>query len=197
MTCTIPASTDNVVKALLYAAEAYHTRGAIRHVVQGMQMKAIDRGEFNTPLLTYDLWVSMIENWGDANKEYAHCGPNVLIAACLNKMSKYLWRMFNAMRLVRVRLPSKSSQGLLAFGTTDDPESATQQWRRKGANADAKSYYLFLKKFECNAMINTQTQRVVANTRLSVNCMTNINNKVNAYNIKMAGLVTNKDGEGM
>lgn len=193
----VPNGIDNVVKALLYAAEAYHTRGAIRHVVQGMQMKAIERGEFNTPLLTYDLWVSMIENWGDANKEYAHCGPNVFIAACLNKMSKYLWRMFNAMRLVRVRLPSKSSQGLLAFGTTDDPESATQQWRRKGANADAKSYYLFLKKFECNAMINTQTQRVVANTRLSVNCMTNINNKVNAYNIKLAGLVTNKDGEGM
>ena len=197
MTCTIPASTDNVVKALLYAAEAYHTRGAIRHVVQGMQMKAIERGEFNTPLLTYDLWVSMIENWGDANKEYAHCGPNVLIAACLNKMSKYLWRMFNAMRLVRVRLPSRSRQGLLAFGTTDDPESATQKWRREGANADAESYYLFLKKFECNAMINTETQRVVANTRLSVNCMTNINNKVNAYNIKLAGLVTNKDGEGM
>ena len=197
MTCTIPASTDNVVKALLYAAEAYHTRGAIRHVVQGMQMKAIERGEFNTPLLTYDLWVSMIENWGDANKEYAHCGPNVLIAACLNKMSKYLWRMFNAMRLVRVRLPSRSRQGLLAFGTTDDPESATQKWRREGANADAESYYLFLKKFECNAMINTETKRVVANTRLSMNCMTNINNKVNAYNIKLAGLVTNKDGEGM
>ena len=197
MTCTIPASTDNVVKALLYAAEAYHTRGAIRHVVQGMQMKAIERGEFNTPLLTYDLWVSMIENWGDANKEYAHCGPNVLIAACLNKMSKYLWRMFNAMRLVRVRLPSRSRQGLLAFGTTDDPESATQKWRREGANADAESYYLFLKKFECNAMINTETKRVVANTRLSMNCMTNINNKVNAYNIKLAGLVTDKDGEGM
>ena len=197
MTCTIPASTDNVVKALLYAAEAYHTRGAIRHVVQGMQMKAIERGEFNTPLLTYDLWVSMIENWGDANKEYAHCGPNVFIAACLNKMSKYLWRMFNAMRLVRVRLPSRSRQGLLAFGTTDDPESATQKWRREGANADAESYYLFLKKFECNAMINTETKRVVANTRLSMNCMTNINNKVNAYNIKLAGLVTDKDGEGM
>ena len=197
MTCTIPASTDNVVKALLYAAEAYHTRGAIRHVVQGMQMKAIERGEFNTPLLTYDLWVSMIENWGDANKEYAHCGPNVFIAACLNKMSKYLYRMFNAMRLVRVRLPSRSRQGLLAFGTTDDPESATQKWRREGANADAESYYLFLKKFECNAMINTETKRVVANTRLSMNCMTNINNKVNAYNIKLAGLVTGKDGEGM
>ena len=65
-------STDNVVKALLYTAEAYHTRGAIRHVVQGIQMKAIDSGEFNTPLLTYDLWASMIEDRGDGNKEYIY-----------------------------------------------------------------------------------------------------------------------------
>ena len=44
-------------------------------------------------------------------------------------MGKYLSRIFNAMRLVRVRLPSRSSQGLLAFGTTDElvvePKSLT------------------------------------------------------------------------
>ena len=38
----------------------------MRHVVQVMQMNAIDRGEFNTLLSTYDLWVSVIENWEDA-----------------------------------------------------------------------------------------------------------------------------------
>ena len=97
-----------------------------------MQMKAIGRGVFNTPLLTYDLWVSMIENWGDVNKEYQHCeDPNDFVVECLNKMSGYLSKMFNAMRLVCVRLPSRSSQGLLAFGTPDDPEAATLQWRRK------------------------------------------------------------------
>ena len=97
-----------------------------------MQMKAIGRGVFNTPLLTYDLWVSMIENWGDVNKEYKHCeDPNDFVVECLNKMSGYLSRMFNVMRLVCVHLPSRSSQGLLAFGTPDDPEAATLQWRRK------------------------------------------------------------------
>ena len=157
-------------------------------------MKAIDRGEFNTPLLTYDLWVSMIENWGDANKEYAHCGPNVLIAACLNKMSKYLWRMFNAMRLVRVRLPSRSSQGLLAFGTTDDPEPATLQWRRKGQAIEPKSYYNFLKKFHCTGMVNVAAEAPAANQRLSMTCMTKINNVMEAYNARLAALVTNKEG---
>ena len=118
----------------------------MRHVVQVMQMNAIDRGEFNTLLSTYDLWVSVIENWEDANKKYIHCGPNVLIAACLNKTSKCLWRMFNAMGLVRVRLPSRSSQGLLAFGTTDDPEAAAPQWRRNGQATEPKSYKNFLKQ---------------------------------------------------
>ena len=187
------------MKALLYAAEAYHTRGAIRHVVQGIQMKAIDRGVFTTPLLTYDLWVSMIENWGDANKEYEHCGPNnLLIAACLNKMSKYLARMFNAMRLVRDRIPQDITKWrLLAFGTTDDPEAAALLWRRQGQEVPAISYFMFLKKFQCNAMVNVNAKAPVANQPLSSNCMANINDEVNAYNAKLAALVTNKDREGM
>lgn len=53
-------STDNVVKVLLYTA------------VQGIQMKAIESGEFNTPLLTYDLWASMIKDRRDENKEYTY-----------------------------------------------------------------------------------------------------------------------------
>lgn len=187
------------MKALLYAAEAYHTRGAIRHVVQGIQMKAIDRGVFTTPLLTYDLWVSMIENWGDANKEYEHCGPNnLLIAACLNKMSKYLARMFNAMRLVRDRIPQDITKWrLLAFGTTDDPEAAALLWRRKGQAVEPKSYYNFLTKFQCSGMVDETAKAPAANLALSNVCMTKINSVVNAYNKKLAALVTNKDGEGM
>ena len=169
----------------------------MRHVVQVMQMNAIDRGEFNTLLSTYDLWVSVIENWEDANKKYIHCGPNVLIAACLNKTSKCLWRMFNAMGLVRVRLPSRSSQGLLAFGTTDDPEAAALQWRRNGQATEPKSYYNFLKKFQCNGMVNVAAQAPAANQRLSECCMTKINNVVEAYNARLAVLVTNKDGDVM
>ena len=94
------------------------------------------------------------------------------------------------MRLVRVRLPIRMRHELLAFGTHDNPESAALEWRRKGEKTEKKWYYLFLKKFQCNAMINL-------NTPLSVNCMANINNEVNAYNKKLAALVTNKNGKGM
>ena len=86
------------------------------------------------------------------------------------------------MRLVRVRLPIRKRYGLLAFGTHDNPESAALEWRRKGEETERKWYYLFLKKFQCNAMMN---------------CMANINNEVNAYNTKLAALVTNKNGKGM
>ena len=48
-----------LAEALIYAAEAYHTRGAIRHVVGGMQLKSIG-GQNNNALSTHDLWVSMI-----------------------------------------------------------------------------------------------------------------------------------------
>ena len=92
-----------LAEALIYAAEAYHTRGAIRHVVGGMQLKTIG-GQNNNALSTHDLWVSMIENWGESNKEYNHCRQDPL-TKCLLKMSKYLLRMFNAMRLLRSRLP--------------------------------------------------------------------------------------------
>ena len=50
-----------LAESLIYAAEAYHTRGAIRHVVGGMQLKSIG-GQNNNALSTHDLWVSMIEN---------------------------------------------------------------------------------------------------------------------------------------
>ncbi|KAL9976542.1 hypothetical protein ACROYT_G013856 [Oculina patagonica] len=62
----------DLAKALMYAAEAYHTRGAIRHIVGATQMKVIDPS-LRTSLSTNDLWVSMIENWGESIKEYNHC----------------------------------------------------------------------------------------------------------------------------
>ena len=37
-----------------------------------IQMNWIDES-LKTSLSTNDLWVSMIENWGEANKEYNHC----------------------------------------------------------------------------------------------------------------------------
>jgi hypothetical protein len=74
--------TDNLARALLYAAQAYHTRGTIRHVVGGQQLGLRKYKAFN--LRSNDLLVSMIENWG----EYNHC-RNKVLEECLLKMSKY------------------------------------------------------------------------------------------------------------
>ena len=125
---------ENVAKALLYAAEAYHTRGAIRHVVGYIQIKKKKKKKMeNMRLSIYDLWVSMIENWGDANKEYQHCG-NIVAAECLVKMSKYLSRMFNAMKLLRQRVQITDRY---AITITKIPESTTLLWlqyKRKGGS---------------------------------------------------------------
>ncbi|KAL9980149.1 hypothetical protein ACROYT_G008697 [Oculina patagonica] len=112
-------------KALIYAAEAYHTLGAIRFVVGGTQMKVID---IKTEMTTMELWVSMIENWGESNKEYNHCRAAAL-EECFLKMSKYMWRLFSAMKLVRDRISASERAGLLHFeGKYADPLFAMEMW---------------------------------------------------------------------
>ena len=111
----------------MYAAEAYHTRGAIRHVVGVTQMKEVEVRSLSTE----DLWVSMIENWGEANKEYHHCEEERYpLEKCLLKSSKYLWRMFNAMKFIRGRLPANEIDGLVQFDAEDfsNPEYAASKW---------------------------------------------------------------------
>ena len=77
-----------------------------------------------TGLTTSDLWVSMIENWGETNKEYEHCG-GIPLEECFLKMSKYMRRMFNAMRLIRESLPPSTTTELVHFGEKfRDPEFA-------------------------------------------------------------------------
>ena len=79
----------------LYAAEAYHSRGAVRYVVGGMQMKDENIISKLTPL---DLWCTMLENWGDAMKEYKYANAEKETAGKkLIKMSKYLWRTWKSM----------------------------------------------------------------------------------------------------
>ena len=46
-------------------------------------------------------------------------------------------------------------------------------------------------------MVNVAAQAPAANQRLSECCMTKINNVVEAYNARLAVLVTNKDGDVM
>ena len=107
-------------------------------------MNAIPTCQYYTPLSTYDLWVSMIENWGEANKEYKHC-KLISVAECLMKMSKYLSRMFNAMRVIlRSRVPKEDRKGLLDFGTTDDPEFVTDlllRYKKSGKKLSPAAYH--------------------------------------------------------
>ena len=111
LTWTIPASTDfhiftAVQQTMLlrrYSTLQRHiTRGAIRHVVQGIQMKAIDSGEFNTPLLTYDLWASMIEDRGDGNKEYTYRAWTRWVNTCWESSTRCDWSV-SACHLEAVR----------------------------------------------------------------------------------------------
>ena len=156
-------------------------------------MNAISTSQYYTPLSTYDLWVSMIENWGEANKECKHC-KLISVAECLMKMSKYLSRMFDAMRVIRSsRLPKKDRKGLLDFGTVDDPEFVTDlllRYRRSGKElspAANQFVTLFLKKFKCNTF----------NSQLSYfrwDCLKKIHEKVNAYNKKLAANVNEIEG---
>ena len=152
-------------------------------------MNAISTSQYYTPLSTYDLWVSMIENWGEANKEYKHCGK-ISVAKCLMKMSKYLSRMFDAMRVIhRSRLPKKDRKGLLDFGTTDDPEFVTDfllRYKRRGKKLPAAANHFvtgFLEKFKCN----TQSENLL-------NCLKKIHKEVNAYNKKLAANVNEIKG---
>ncbi|KAL9980148.1 hypothetical protein ACROYT_G008696 [Oculina patagonica] len=179
-----------LVKAEIYAAEAYHTRGAIRHVVGGTQMKVMDTA---TSLTTNDLWVSMIENWGEANKEYNHCKDDPLEECFLN-MSKYMWRMFNAMRLIRERLPPKARVGLIHFGGDEyaNAEFAMKMWqacKQLGKTAIPKhnaNVNKFLRQFHCNEAV---FGKLFSKPK---RCMSKMNDKVNAYNVKLAGLVTDE-----
>ena len=186
--------------AELYAAEAYHTRGAIKHVVGNNQMKV------NTPLTTEDLWVSMIENWGESNKEYNHC-KNDPMEQCLLKMSKYMKRMFNAMRLVLEHIPESNRLELLhfpkvlnpevnpesAFESFSNPEFAFETWlkyKKDGKTAippeNMEGLRECLRQFQCDLAVD----QAGSNKPLPAACMSKINGKVNAYNMRLAGLVT-------
>jgi hypothetical protein len=170
--------------ALVYAAEAYHTRGAMRHVVGGLQMKN-ELIQKTTTVMDY--WVSMIENWADANKEYNHC-VDLNVEACLVKMSKYLQRTFDAMkRIYKVlsRIPNPGNALSPAklqnpIQKKVDPEKITSEWNNNFRGEPdkipdfAKSIKPFLQSVGCN--------KQAANVALSSDCMKSIERKVMAYN---------------
>ena len=52
---------------LIYAAEAHHSREATMYIVGFLQM---EDDKVQSKLTLLDLWCNMIENWGDAMKDY-------------------------------------------------------------------------------------------------------------------------------
>ena len=156
-------------------------------------MKIMDLSP-RTPLSINDLWVSMIENWGESNKEYNHCKKESLVK-CFLKMSKYMWRMFDAMRIVRVRLPNAAKlKGVVRFGEQfGDPQHAMSLWLRrkqtgedeiKRRDEDVKS---FLLQFGCYEAVLKITYPIPKA------CVTKMNEKVNEYNEALAFLVRDAD----
>ncbi|KAJ7382001.1 hypothetical protein OS493_037760 [Desmophyllum pertusum] len=182
-----------LARALMYAAEAYHTRGAIRHVVGGTQMKVVDMSPRSEKLSMNDLWVSMIENWGETNKEYSHCKTAPLVK-CFLKMSKYMWRVFNAMRMINTRTAATGqSPPPIRFGQElGDPEALARMWLQYKKKGDTEipsqigPIKSFLTQFGCNQAVQN------VNQPLPVACLTKMNDKVNDYNVKLAALAVVK-----
>lgn len=185
---------SEVAMALMYAAEAYHTRGAIRHVVGWTQMKRRDVFE---RMSVNDYWVSMLENWADATKEYnRECVKRaLLVTACLPKMSKYMWRMFDAMYAIRSRLAPDLQQGLLEVDNAENTglRSIMSHWlidvKKKGLGviplddrlpklaAGTTNLGFFLQAFTCGGQAK--------DAPLSQSCVDAIHQKIRDYNRRM------------
>ena len=149
------------------------------------------------PLSNNDLWVSIIENWGDTIKEYNHCKQEPL-AVCFLKMSKYMWRTFNAMRLVHDLkvLPEYALIGLVPFEKAIpglNPESLTESWlayKREGKNAIPQRKIIiqkFLEYFSCDNAVMELYRDI--NKPFARECIKKMTEKVNAYNKRLAAKV--------
>ena len=173
---------------MIYAAEAYHTRGAIRHVVGTIQMGG------TRPLTNNDLWVSMIENWGDAVKEYNHC-KNDAIAVCFLKMSKYMWRVFNAIKIMyELKILPRLAVPPSPFNKVIDPEALTKAWldyKKAGRSAIPNQQILiqkFLEFFQCFVAAKDISKPFSPEGT----CLSKMNDKINEYNKALASIVQDK-----
>ena len=143
------------------------------------------------PLTNNDLWVSMIENWGDAVKEYNHC-KNDAIAVCFLKMSKYMWRVFNATKIMYDRgiLP----KFVLPFNKVIDPEALTKAWldyKKAGRSAIPNQQILiqkFLESFQCFVAVKDISKPFSPEGT----CLAKMNAKINEYNKALASVVQDK-----
>lgn len=84
------AQQHQISLCLFYAAEAYHTEGAITHVVEAMQAKR------DVQLDSSQLCFSILEQIGDAQL-HAHDSYSTTGAKWISQAAKYLGRVFDAM----------------------------------------------------------------------------------------------------
>ena len=97
------------------------------------------------------------------------------------------------MRLVRDRLLPGQRVGLVHFGEKfADPEFAMQMWldyKKQGKTAIPKqkaNVQEFLRQFHCDQAVKDAG----SGKPFSPTCISKMNDRVNAYNVKLAGLVT-------
>ena len=106
-----------------------------------------------------------------------------------------MWRMFSAMKFIRGRLPTEKTDGLVEFDADDfsNPEYAAKVWmgyRKQGKREIPKNIdevEQFFSQFDCDS--------VAFGEKFSPACISKMNDKVNAYNVILAGLVTDKPGK--
>ncbi|MEY2883220.1 MAG: hypothetical protein RL490_944 [Pseudomonadota bacterium] len=86
---------QEITEANFFAAEAYLSEGALRHIVKGSQGK--DSAAL-AQLTAMQLLSSMNEQFGDVLKDLGHYGKNA--GQALYQTSKYIWRFFDALERI-------------------------------------------------------------------------------------------------
>lgn len=183
--------------ALMYAAQTYHTRGTVRHVVGNLQM-----GTYHS-ITMIDCWVSMLENWADTVREYRiKCAiPGKTVVACLPKISKQMWRMLHAMHRIYQGLPSSLKHDLTKMDNSGNSgvRSIMKHWlnnvKRKGLdkipandprlNHQTSNLNKFKTVFKCTYL--------VPHKKFPVSCMNAIHAEIRKYNRRLFIYLADKD----
>lgn len=157
----------------------------------------MEMGDYHPKKLSnIDLWVSMIENWGESIKEFNHgCRESKdKVETCVLNMSKYIWRMVNAMKYLNQRIETYNTDkkgpslgetpSLVRFKGGTNPENISRNWfknfKKTGKKLPATQLDLsaFFRGFGCNKTGSL----VVYGNPFPENCMNIINKAVDGYN---------------
>lgn len=136
-----------------------------------------------------DLWVSMIENWGEVNKEYNHHCDKVNLQKCLVKLSKYFWRTLSAMKALDRFIPPFRRKGLIDFSGEMNPEAIMDHWLQtykrncldeiNNTEIERERLNIFFTKFGC------RTEAISLFFSFSHKCLESINQFVVRYTAEL------------